>query len=334
MKNKKSNIYILIIVTILVLYFSLKDNFFEIINQFSSLNPTWILLAIFLTILYWCIKTLSLNNIIKKIKKDQQYSQTLKLTLETQFFNAVTPFASGGQPFQVYHLVKKGISLSSSTNIITQNFIVYQIALVSIGIIAVISNNIFNLFPDVGLLKKLVTIGFIINVLIIVFLFLVSFSVKFNKTIVGISIELLAKSKIIKNKEKVTEKWNNYINNFKKNASILIEDKAQFLLNILYNFIALSCLYLVPLFILYSTGDYTSFTALESIVAVAYVMLMGSFVPIPGGTGGLEYGFIAFFGNFISGSKLQAIMLMWRFVTYYLGLFIGAIAINIKKKEN
>ena len=62
-------------------------------------------------------------------------------------------------------------------------------------------------------------------------------------------------------------------------------------------------------------------------------MLIGSFVPIPGGTGGLEYGFTQFFGNFISSSKLMAIMLTWRFVTYYLGLFVGAIAVNIKTKE-
>ena len=80
-------------------------------------------------------------------------------------------------------------------------------------------------------------------------------------------------------------------------------------------------------------NDFTSFNLFLSIVASAYVMLMGSFVPIPGGSGGLEYGFIAFFGNFLVGSKLTAIMLIWRFITYYLGMIVGAIAMNIKEKS-
>ena len=101
---------------------------------------------------------------------------------------------------------------------------------------------------------------------------------------------------------------------------------------ILANFVGLVCLYLVPLSILYATGDYNSFNGLESVVASAYVMLIGSFVPIPGGTGGLEYGFINFYGNFIKGSVLTAIMITWRFITYYIPMIIGAIAVNIKKR--
>ena len=61
-------------------------------------------------------------------------------------------------------------------------------------------------------------------------------------------------------------------------------------------------------------------------------MLIGSFVPIPGGTGGLEYGFINFYGNFIKGSVLTAIMITWRFITYYIPMIIGAIAVNVKKR--
>ena len=60
-------------------------------------------------------------------------------------------------------------------------------------------------------------------------------------------------------------------------------------------------------------------------------MLLGSFVPMPGGTGGLEYGFLAFYGNFLTGSALTALMLLWRFITYYLGMILGAIALNVKR---
>ena len=62
-------------------------------------------------------------------------------------------------------------------------------------------------------------------------------------------------------------------------------------------------------------------------------MLIGSFVPIPGGTGGLEYGFIKFYGFFIFGSTLSAVMIIWRFITYYFGLIVGGIAFNFKRGD-
>ena len=102
---------------------------------------------------------------------------------------------------------------------------------------------------------------------------------------------------------------------------------------ILFQFFALSTLYLIPLVLLYGMGDYTSLNGYEAIIISAYVMLIGSFVPIPGGTGGLEYGFIAFYGNFIKGSKLNAVMLLWRFITYYFGIILGAIVLNFKRKK-
>jgi len=80
-------------------------------------------------------------------------------------------------------------------------------------------------------------------------------------------------------------------------------------------------------------NDFESVSAGITIITSAYVMIMGSFVPIPGGTGGLEYGFVNFFGKFLSGSKLSALMLVWRFITYYFCMIIGAIALGIKKVE-
>ena len=144
-------------------------------------------------------------------------------------------------------------------------------------------------------------------------------------------INILTKLHLVKNKEEKLKKWDENINRFHSSAKVLLRDKKVFILNILYNFIALCCLYLIPLFVLYSMGDFNSFNAGIAIVTSAYIMIIGSFVPIPGGTGGLEYGFVAFYGNFVTGSKLSAMMLVWRFITYYFGMIAGAVALNIKK---
>ena len=96
--------------------------------------------------------------------------------------------------------------------------------------------------------------------------------------------------------------------------------------------ISLILLYVIPYLLIKGIGLNEQISIINVIVASAYVMIIGSFVPIPGGTGGLEYGFIAFYGNFITGPILNAIMLIWRFITYYFGMILGAIVLSLRKK--
>ena len=329
--NKKLNIIILIIITCLVLYFSLKDNFLETVTQIFTMNIWYILVALILLVLFWLFRSYPIYTFCKKINKDFKYLSAVQLTLRTQFFNAVTPFATGGQPYQIYHLKQLGIDYAASTSVVIQNFIVYQIALVFLGIVALISNQIFDIFKNAELLQRLIALGFIINALVIILLFVVAFSKKLNKIIINFGIKVLTKLRIVKDKEKKLKEWDEYINKFNKCANILLKDKKTFILNILCNFVALCSLYLVPLFVLYSMGNFNAFSAGVSIVTCAYIMIIGSFVPIPGATGGLEFGFVQFYGNFITGSKLSAMMLVWRFITYYFAMIVGAVALNIKK---
>ena len=92
-----------------------------------------------------------------------------------------------------------------------------------------------------------------------------------------------------------------------------------FIEGVIINLISLTCLYIVPLFIVYSLHNYTSLNIADTLTSSAYVLIIGAFVPIPGASGGIEYGFLKFFGNFITGTNLSAILIIWRFITYYLG---------------
>lgn len=334
MKNKlrkNLNIVILVFITVLVLYFSLKDNFNEIINQIFTMNIWYLLLAFVLLILFWIFRTYPMYTFCKKINKDFKFLSGIQLTLRTQFFNAVTPFATGGQPYQIYYLKQAGIDYASSTSVVLESFIVYQIALVFLGLIALLVNNVFHIFSKVYILQKLIAIGFIMNTLVIIVMFLLAFSKKISKFLINIAIIILTKLHIVKDKEKKLSDWDLNINRFNESAKLLLKDKKMFIFNIACNFIALCCLYLIPLFILYSMGNFNAFNPGVAIVTSAYIMIIGSFVPIPGGTGGLEYGFVQFYGNFVTGGQLSAMMLVWRFITYYFGMIIGAIALNIKR---
>lgn len=326
--KKKWKIIFFILLTLLLLYFILRKDFFQIVHEILNINLFWLLVSIFLIFAYWFFRAIILHKVVINFKPNYTFKKAFRLQIITQFFNAVTPFASGGQPFQIYSLKKDGISYNDGTNIVVQEFIVYQIALVFLGIFAITYNYFFPLFPEVALLEHLVTLGFIINFMVIVFLFILAFVKKFDTFLLKLAVNLLKKFHLIKNKKEVLERWNTQIDNFNVGAKKLINNKCHFFYLIFLEIVSLLSLYLIPCVLLYGMGNYTSITGFKAIITSAYVMLIGSFVPIPGGTGGLEYGFLAFFGNFIKGPILKALMLLWRFITYYFGMIVGAIAFN------
>lgn len=330
MKNNKRNFIIIILITAIILYFALKDNFAEKIGYLFSFDLKWLILSFLLILAYWFLKGLVLYYCTSRVNKNYTEKQGIMLMVTTQFFHAITPFAAGGQPWQIYKLKKDGLSLGESTNIVIQDFIAYQIALVLLGCVAIISNYTFHIFPSDSLLKKLVTIGFIINTLVVIVLFIVAFSKKWNKKLIDGSISLLHKIKLVKDKEKLLKKSEKFIHNFHNSAIILFKSKFNLFRIIFLNFIALIGQYLIPFTLLMGLGIYVN--PLIVIITSAYVMLIGSMVPIPGGTGGLEFSFMSFFKNFITGPELSVVMIVWRVVTYYFGIIVGGIALNFGKE--
>lgn len=332
-KSKNINYILILLLTIGVLYFALKDNFKEIIEHLLNLNILWIIIGFILIVGYWFFSSLSMYNISKKIEDRIIFKEIFKLNIVTHFFNGITPFASGGQPYQIYALSKQKVDVVDATNICVQNFVAYQLALVLLGTIAIIVNNVFNIFPDVKILKIFVLVGYLVNLSVAGGLFAISFTQKFNRFILKNIINLGYKLKIVKNKEITIDRFNSHVSHFHDCTKLLLQDKKNLIKVVCYNLIGLVCHYAIPFAILCSMGDYTSINLYTAVFASAYVMIIGAFIPLPGGTGGLEYSFMAFFGNFVANAKLSALMIIWRFITYYFGMIVGAIVLNFSRRK-
>lgn len=333
-KNKIKYIFNFLLIAIvlsIVLYFSLKDNYQEIISTILKMNYLWIFVAILALIIYRLCASLGHYYIIKANNGKVSYLKCFQINLMILFFHGITPFAGGGQPMEIYFLHKEGIPVTKATNITLQNFIVYQMALILTGLFALIYNHIFHIFPNDSLIKHLVVLGFLINTLVLVVTFILSFGKKTNKFIIEKGIHFLVKIKIIKEEKKTQEKCQKYLQSFHDNAIELKKNKKIVAFMILINVIGLMTMYSMPYPIL--RGMNVNIDIFKVITAIAYVMIIGSFVPIPGGTGGIEYSFIFFFQYLISGSILHAAMLVWRLISYYLGMIFGAIALSLYRKK-
>ncbi len=333
MKHSIRNSIIIFILTILIIIYLLKDNFFDVTGLLVEAKLGFILLAVLIYVLYFVLDTIPFYNFTKQYNKEITFKYMLYLNLVTKFFNGITPLSTGGQPFQVLELKKKDISGSNATNIIVQNYIIFQIALVIWGIVAIILNKSLNLFEPDQALKNLCIIGYSLNFIILFILFFVSYSQKVNKFLIRKIIDFLALIKIVKYKEKQYEKWDKICEDFYINSKLLMKNKKLLFSGIFMQVICLTIFYLLPYILSYSIDCGGDFSVVISLSAGAYIFLMGCYIPIPGATGGMEYAFLGFYGNYLLGYELNALLLLWRILTYYLPTIIGGIAFNIGQRK-
>lgn len=333
MKNAKRNTIIVLLITIVVLFFVLKDDYKNILNTLIIANKWYILIGIILIICYWALRALCLLFIVRKYKKNVGFKKMLHQTVITQFFNGITPFSTGGQPMQIYMLNKLGIRVTHATNIIVQDFIMYQLALIVMGILALFANWYFHFFDVSNILKNLIIIGFLINIIIGLCLILISFSKKFNSFIGKIIIKIAAKTKIVKDGDSLIAKWEDKLSEFHESGKLFKKEKKLFIVCFLCHLVSLLIFYSIPLFIFLSLDSTLSLNLLKTITSSAFVLIIGNFVPIPGGSGGIEYGFISFFGSDVGSTILLSALIVWRFITYYLGIIVGGISLGFFKGE-
>ena len=333
MKKNRFNIILLVFISFLVIFLSIKDNFDEITGYLLNLKYLWLFVAGIFMILNIVFQSLSQYTFLKEVKEDYTFLSCLKLMTMAMFFNAITPFSSGGQPFEMYLLKKDGVKVSDSANALLQNFITYQFALIFVGTIAIFLNSILHLFPDGNLLKNVVLIGYIINVLVMSLIIFISRAKKINTKVFNKIFHFIFHFKFIKNKEEKKAKAEKWVDDFYNSTAVMKDNFKNTILSFIFNLCSLMCLYIIPLFIFYSLGIGNKLTGLNSIILSGYTFLIGSFVPIPGGTGGLEYAYMDFFKIFISGSILSCSMLLWRLITYYLGILVGGITLITYRKR-
>nr|MBP3259035.1 flippase-like domain-containing protein [Bacilli bacterium] len=331
MKNRKLNFLILLLFTSLVLYFTLKDNFGEVMGYILTMKPIWFVYSILLMMAYWFFKALITTKYVRYYNDDYPFRKAYRLQLETMFFNGVTPFSSGGGPFQVLSLKKDGVRILNSANIMVISSFLHQLSLFFFMTVSVIANRFLKLYAESITIRNLCIFGYIICIIFMAFLLLIMFNEKFNKAIVKIVIKILNKAHIVKNKDEVKKKWLDYVDSLNEGSKIIRSNRRDFIICAFYNIVAMLAYILVAYTVAIGMG--INIEVYKVIITTSYVLMIGMFVPIPGGTGGLEYSFANMYANFINGGILGSFMLVWRFITYYVGIVLGGIVLNFKKSS-
>ena len=337
MYSKKKIIkYLILILAILILLVVLLTQIGDIkkiVNVFASGFNAWWLVACFGLILLYCfVYKLPLIILVKRHYKNLKFKDLYFISGSEFFFNAVTPFASGGQPFQAYALKQKNVSLADSTSDLLLNFLAYQVALnIVSGVCAIVFFN--RLHSEIDNFIILFIVGFSINFLIMILLLLLGTSKTFGKAL----IKLISLICIIKPIKKLvgdkTDSITQYVNDMQTAFKNMKKDMLTWFLCLFIKVVANVIYYCIPFL-----GFYVINNGIDSkeffycFALTSFSLTTTIWVPLPGASGGVELAFLVLFKKLITDSGAsdpdsvaQSGMLLWRFLTYYFVLIYGLI---------
>ena len=133
-------------------------------------------------------------------------------------------------------------------------------------------------------------------------------------------ILLLYKLKIVKNKEAVMYKFDNYVNDYSKSLKIIGGHKKTLITSFVLAMICQLLNFSVVYFIVLASGE--SLPWFYVIALMAYTSAASAFIPTPGGSGAMEGFFYLIVSVLVGGFRFWG-MLLWRILTFYLPTFIG-----------
>ncbi|ONN28065.1 hypothetical protein XJ44_00535 [Thermosipho affectus] len=238
------------------------------------------------------------------------------------FFSYLTPFAMGGQPFQIYHLVKKGVDSSYATGIMVAR--VLQNSLGGAIIAIIMLNTSMGWIMDKG---KLVLLGIAISLIS-------SFILILSMVVPEVMIPIVrGMSKILRKTNWVT-RFENWVSNFKSSLEYMWKENTYIMIVDILGWFFIVMLQLFSLFYILKgisslkINFWFLFGSINAVNAIAY------FIPTPGSSGGIEATYQYVLSSIVGNSEISLIAITgWRFIAYYLQLVLGTFMLWINNKH-
>lgn len=339
-KKYKINLLIIFIVAFGFTLITLltDDNLNSVILAFSQAN-LWMVAVIFLVMM---IIILFEGIILFILARLYTTRYTLKKSINNYFigifFSHITPSGTGGQFAQAYTFSKQGIEIANAASILVMHFLLSQIAQVVFGLIALLFRlekflsitQTVNLFGAAIPIIYLSLMGFAVNFLVIFFILALVKSNLLNKAIVGGVVGLLGKLKLIKNPDKVKSNLQVQIENFRIESKRLQSNIPVTVVLFVLFFIRMTLSNAIPYLSAMALPliDLSQTNIFDGIFMTAYLNVIIYFAPLPGSVGFSEFFFSFLFQSLFGGyAQTIAPQLIWRGVTFYFTLVIGAISV-------
>ena len=246
-------------------------------------------------------------------------------------FGYLTPGQMGAAPAQIVRLSKAGLSVGDASAVQLTRFFVYQSAVTVFGAAMLLAKYAF--FRGLyGSLALVCVLAFAVHLAIMAGLVAVIFFPNLVRTVARVGVRLLSgRVRIIKDGDAVLAGIEGQIDQYASSVHRAIRHAGVVISAIVITIAQLVAIYSVPFFVLRALGsvELDFFTCLA---AAAFVQLILTAVPLPGGTGGAEGGFALFFGPSLGTGLVPAAIVLWRALTFYLPVIVSAPLMGLRSR--
>lgn len=330
---RRGAIFIGIVLVGYIVYLVVTGQMAQFWAAMASVQVPWLLMACFMMLLYLIFGIVAYA-IAVWLDPNSPVGIRDLISVEASgiFFGNLTPMMMGSTPAQIYRLTKAGQNVGEAGATQFTRFIVYQFGLVAWGAILLLARMPF--FAErYGDMTLLCVFSFGGHCCILLGIFAVALLPKTVTSVAHWIINLLERVGVSPAK---IEKWRGFVDgeiySFSEKFKLSAGHFSSMLLTVVITMLQLAFFYLVPYFLMLAFGhhDVDFFSVMA---ASAFVQLLSSAVPLPGGTGGAEGGFVLFLGHFF-GSASTAGYLLWRLITFIAPTILAAPLLGLKSAHN
>lgn len=334
-----TTLFILVLVAIIAITavhdFSGEDVSFARVVEMIGSNWRYLLVLFGLFVTALLMETLKVFLMVGKTTNTYRFGTAFSTAALGKFYDFATPFGSGGQPFQMYHLAKHGVPSGPAGAIPIGSLFLRQFAFFVCAIVSFIvgvSQDIVPLYIQI-----IAYFGAVFYIAVPLFLVVFSFMPKAGHKVIAWGVKVLTKLRICKNPDKWIENGNAAIDNNRNNMAILFKSKRVLIVCTLLSFGYVFAQYSMPYFslllfsdVLKSANLVPSWELWFEVMRITFFMYAAvTLIPTPGNSGAIDGTFYGLFRTLlisVAGASFTC-MMVWRIFSFYMYLLVGAIVI-------
>ncbi len=285
----------------------------------------YLLACLGLVLLDWLSEGLRLWLLSRALGETVGFWSVMRIVLLGAFFARITPFDSGGEPFQVYALHRNGVPLGHATAVIAIKALLHGTARVCLGILVplwlLVTAKGWNLGPR-ATIALYVGLGVYLGITLL--LGLLFFGRARARAFAGMLIRkpfvarILARPRIAAVMVKLEQHAQSFVAAIRHFGRERLRTVA--LVGAL-SFAGWSAVLCVPVVLVRSLGGASPIAEIGATAVIFYLAV--AYAPTPGSAGASEVGFAALFARFVPLPLVGVLVLVWRLMTHYLSLVLG-----------
>lgn len=324
MKRTFTAVIIIATFAALVLGITFIDGFDNLKRILTDAEPKFLLIIVGCMAAYWLMQSLILQQLFLNRGTAIPLQKAIKANMIGEFFSAVTPLATGGQPLQVVYFSKLGIPAGISTSVLGIHLFFYHIARLALSVFLTLW--FADVFYSGSAFTYMLLIGLVVNVILAIFMVSAALRPKGIYRVGSAILRGLAKIRLVKHLEAADRKMQAEIEGFYLSIREFKDQKRRlFLLVFAESLCYLIVYYAITYYVFLSFGIDPGHVGLI-LGAQCSVSLISAYIPMPGGSFGAEGAFYVIFSKIVEGgAPIFAAILLWRVLTYYFTLTVGSL---------